>query len=176
MLVDHVQELQPPAIGGGIELEVHGPDLMRVCGLMAPHGAVGGPCPLLLSGSGPLKALLPPDPLHPLVIHTPALSPQHAVGHPPAPADVLGGDLPQPLPEFGLLEPRGAAAMALGAAVLAHNPTGEPLRCPVTLLQDNHRPAPAFRAQKFPSARSFSIAFSSSASASSFYSCGEAFG
>ena len=132
--------------------------------------AVGGPCPLLLSGSGPLKALLPPDPLHPFVIHAPALAPQHAVGHPPAPADVLGGDLPQPLPELDLLEPRDPAAMALGAAVLAHNPAGEPLRCPVTLLQDNHRPASAFRAQKFPSARSFSIAFSSSASASSFLS------
>ena len=158
MLVDHVQELQPPAIGGGIELEVHGPDLMRVFGLMAPLRAIDGPCPLLLSGNGPLKALLPPDPLHPLVIHAPALAPQHAVGHPPAPADVLGGDLPQPLPELGLLEPRDSAAMALGAAGLAHNPAGEPLRCPVTLLQDNHRPAPAFRAQKFPSARSFSIA------------------
>ena len=79
-------------------------------------------------GSEPLKALHPADPLHPLVIHAPALAPQHAVGHPPAPADVLGNDLTQPLPELGLLEPKGPAAMALGAAVLAHNPAGEPLR------------------------------------------------
>ena len=35
--VDHVQELEPPAIGGGIELEVHRPHLMRVLGLVAPH-------------------------------------------------------------------------------------------------------------------------------------------
>ena len=41
-----------------------------------------------------------------------------------------------------------------------------PAVLPVTLLQNNHRPAPAFRTQKFPSARSFYIAFSSSASAS----------
>jgi hypothetical protein len=37
VLVDHVEELQPPPIGGGIELEVHGPDLVRVLGLVTPN-------------------------------------------------------------------------------------------------------------------------------------------
>jgi hypothetical protein len=40
VLVDHVQELEPPPIGGGIELEIHGPPLVRVFGLMTPHRAV----------------------------------------------------------------------------------------------------------------------------------------
>ena len=37
VLVDHVQELEPPAIGGGVELEVHGPGLVGVFGLMTVH-------------------------------------------------------------------------------------------------------------------------------------------
>lgn len=42
--------------------------------------------------------------------------------------------------------------------------------------KDHDGPAPEFRAQKLLSARSLSIAFSSSASARSFHSFGEAFG
>jgi len=60
--------------------------------------------------------------------------------------------------------------MALGAAVLPHHPADEAFRSPVTILQNRDGPAAAFRAQKFPSARSLSIAFSSSASANSFFS------
>ena len=30
VLLDHVEELEPAAVSGGVELEVHGPDLMRV--------------------------------------------------------------------------------------------------------------------------------------------------
>ena len=52
VLINHVQKLQPSAIGGGIKLEVHGPDLMQAFGLMAPNGAVGRTSQLLLSGSG----------------------------------------------------------------------------------------------------------------------------
>jgi hypothetical protein len=43
-----------------------------------------GPGSLLLFGSGPLQALLPPEPVHPLVVHRLALPPQQAVGHPPS--------------------------------------------------------------------------------------------
>jgi hypothetical protein len=158
VLVDHVQEFQPPAIGGGVELEVHRPHLVRVCGLVTPHGAVGGTSPLLLSGSGPLQALLPPEPMHPLVVHRPALAPQHAVRHAPAPADVLGCDLPEPSPQLGLLDIDDFAAMPLGAAVLAHNPAGESLRYPEHGAQGLNSPAASFRAQKFPSASSYGFA------------------
>ena len=76
VLVDHVQELEPPAIGGGIELKVHSPHLVRVFGLVAPHRAVDGPSPLLLAGSGPLEPFLTPEAVHPLVVHQPTLAPQ----------------------------------------------------------------------------------------------------
>ncbi len=55
VLVDHVEVLQAPPIGGGIELEVHGPELVRVLGLVTPHGAVSQACPLLDSRGGPLQ-------------------------------------------------------------------------------------------------------------------------
>jgi len=41
VLVDHAQELEPPTNGGGIELEVHRPTLMRVLGLVTPRRGVG---------------------------------------------------------------------------------------------------------------------------------------
>jgi hypothetical protein len=129
---------------------------------VAPHRAVCWPCPLAFPWSGPLQAFLPPEPLHPLVVHRPALPPQQAVGHSPAPADVLSRDLTQAMPELGLLDRDDLSAMALGAAVRAHH----------------DGPAATLRAQKFPSTRShcfaeargYSIAFSSSASASGFLS------
>jgi len=66
--------------------------------------------------------------------------------------------------------------MALGAAMLTDHTAGQPLKSPVTLLQDRGGQATTLRAQKFPSARFFVIGLSSSASARSFHSFGEAFG
>jgi hypothetical protein len=40
VLVDHVQELESAAVGGGVELEIHGPHLMRAFGLITVNGAV----------------------------------------------------------------------------------------------------------------------------------------
>jgi hypothetical protein len=56
--------------------------------------------------------------------------------------------------------------MALGAAVLAHDPAGKALRNPEQSAQGLNSPAAPLRAQKFPSASSLSMALSSSASAS----------
>ena len=170
VLVDHVEELEPPAIGRGVELEVHRPDLVRVLSLVTSHRAVSRSCPLLLAGGGPLEALLAPEPVHPLVVYRPAFSPQQAVGHAPAPADVLSCDLAETMPQLGLLKIDDLADMALAAAVLAHQSADPPLGCPVTLLQDCDGPPATLRAQKFPSARSLSIALSSSASARSLLS------
>jgi hypothetical protein len=88
VLVDHVQELEPAPIGGGVELKVHGLDLVGMLGQVTPHCPVGRPCSLSLLWIGPLQAFLPQEPLHPLVIHGQALTLQQAVGHPAAPADV----------------------------------------------------------------------------------------
>jgi len=68
------------------------------------------------------------------------------VGHPAAPTDVLSRNLPQAMPELGLLQVDDLAAMAVRAAVLAHHPAGQAFRGPVTLLQDHDGPAAAFRA------------------------------
>ena len=81
---------------------------------------------------------------------------------------MFSGDVAETMPELGLLQVDDLGRMALGAAVLAHDPADLPLGCPVTLLQDRGGPTPPLRAQKFPSARSLSMAFSSSASARSF--------
>ncbi len=79
--------------------------------------------------------------MHPLVVHRPALAPQQSVDHPPSPADLLSSNVPEAMPELGLLNADGLAPMALGAAVLAHHPAGESLR-----------------AQKFPSSNSYCFA------------------
>lgn len=64
---------------------------MGMLTLVRPHGAFGGSCTLLLARSGALQAYLPPQPLHSLVIHHPALT-QKAIGHAAVPADVFGRD------------------------------------------------------------------------------------
>jgi len=83
VLADHVEELEPPPIGGGVELEVHGPHLVRMLGPVTAHRAIGGPCPLSIPGSRPLQAFLPPEPVHPFVVHQPAFPAQQAVSHLP---------------------------------------------------------------------------------------------
>jgi hypothetical protein len=118
VLVNDVQELETAAIGYGIKLEIHGPDLVGMFGPMSPHRAVRGPGPLALPKGGPLQAFFPPKPLHSLVIDGPAFPLEQTVGHPAAPADVLSGDLPKALSELGLLQVDDLGRMALGAAVL----------------------------------------------------------
>lgn len=46
---------------------------------MTPHRTVHRPSWLALPGSGPLKPLLPPEPLHPSVVHGPALRPEQEI-------------------------------------------------------------------------------------------------
>jgi hypothetical protein len=100
---------------------------MGMSGLMTPDRTIGWPGPLLLSRGRALEPFLPPEPVHPFVVHQPALSPEHAVRHPPAPADVLGCDLPETTPQLGFLNVDNFAGMSLRAAVLAHHPAGESL-------------------------------------------------
>jgi hypothetical protein len=72
---------------------------------------------------------------------------------------VLSSDLAEAAPELGFLDVDDTSAMALGAAVLAHHPAGEPLGNPEQDAQGLNSPAAPLRAQKFPSANSLSIAF-----------------
>jgi len=171
VLVTHLEELEPPPIGGGVELEVQCPHLVGMFSLVTPHRAVSGACQLLLARSRALESFLPPEPVQPFVVHQPAFPEQPEVSHPPSPSDVLSSDLPESTPELGFLDLYDLAAMALGAAVLAHHPLGKPLRKPEHGAQGLNSPAATLRAQKFPSANSLRMAFSSSASARSLLSC-----
>lgn len=63
VLVDHVEELEAPSIGGGVELKVHGPDLVRMLGRLTTYEAVSRPGPLLFAGSRALEPLLSPEPV-----------------------------------------------------------------------------------------------------------------
>jgi len=155
-------------MGCGVELEVHCPHLVGIFSLVTPHRAVNGARPLLLARVRALESFLPPEPVQPFVVHQPAFPAQQAVSHPPSPADVLSNDLPESTPELGLLDLDDPAAMALGAAVLAHHPAGKPLRNPDQGAQDLNSPAATLRAQKFSSANSLGMAVSSSDSAGSF--------
>ena len=77
MLIHHVQVLQPPTIGHGIVMKTHGPDLDKVLGLMTLLGVDGRTSPPLNSGSRSLEALLPPQPVYPLVVYSPAFPTEH---------------------------------------------------------------------------------------------------
>ena len=134
---------------------------------VTPHRAIGGPSPLAVLGSGPLQPFLSPVPLHPLVVHGPGFSPQQAVGHAPAPADVRrtvrcalqrSGDLAETMSELGLHQVDDLAAVALRTAVLAIHTANQALRCAVKLPQNRDDSAAKLRAQKFPSARSHCLA------------------
>ncbi len=126
VLVDHVEEFEPPAIDGGVELEVHGPDLVREFGLVTPHRAIVRTSPLLLARSRPLQTLLAPEPMHPLVVYQPTLAPQSAVCHPPAPADVLSSDFPEATPELDLLNVVGQSCRVGAGCCGADPPLGRP--------------------------------------------------
>jgi len=69
VLFYHFEELYSPRIDGGVELEVHGPHLVRVLGLVTPLLAISGPGTFLLARSRALEFLLPSEPVHPLVVH-----------------------------------------------------------------------------------------------------------
>jgi len=114
VLVDHVQQLEQPPLYGGVQLEIHRPNLAGVSNRVARHRSISGPGPLLLYGSGPLQALLPAEAVHSLVVRCPGLAPQQAISHATATADVLSGDLAKATPEIGLLDVDNISTMALG--------------------------------------------------------------
>ena len=76
-LVDHRQELQGPAFAGPLEHEVVRPHVVAIRRSEPDTGPVIEPQPTALGMSGGhLQPLPSPDPLHSLVIHSPAVSRQ----------------------------------------------------------------------------------------------------
>ena len=114
VLVDHVQELEHPPVGGLVELEVEGPHHV---GPDRAHGADGdadAPERLLASCVGHTQAFVSPQAVDPLVVDPPAgLSGRR--GRPaPAPAGPAAGEVPQERPQGQLVVGRAPAGRGAG--------------------------------------------------------------
>ena len=128
------------------------------------------PSPVPLRGSpGHVQALLPPDPLHALVVHLPPAPSQATRSHPMSSTGPLSADLPKLTPKPVLL---GVIVrlVALGAPGLAHHLAGPALAHLQLLLEMTHGLSFARRAYHFPSANSFNAWLSSDRSATSRFS------
>ncbi len=160
-LVDHVQELEEPPVGGLVELEVQRPHMIRPYSAEPPGGHGRGAEPLALAP--PLRdpqAFLAPQPLRPLAVHAPALVEQQLMGAAVPPPRPAARDPAQVGPQR-LIVARARRLVALGRAVLADDRARPPLRQSQAVLQHPDRLAPTRRAHQFPLAISFSAATSS---------------
>ena len=91
-LVDDVAQLQPPAIGGLVELEVDGPHLV---GSLGPQQlTVGQATALAFAGRWSPQPFFSPQPAGALAIDDVTLPAQDRVRRLPAPPRVAAGDLP----------------------------------------------------------------------------------
>ena len=163
VLVDDVGQLQPPAIGGLVELEVDRPDVIGPLGTQ-PLGGAGRDTAAFADPDRSAQALLAPQPLHALVVdpgpRLAGLPAQHPPHHPPAPPRMRPGQLAQPVTQPRLVVRPNWSRATLGRAMLAGDPTRATLRDPEALPQGHHGPAAPLRGQKFPSASSLSMSMS----------------
>jgi hypothetical protein len=116
-----------------------------------------------------LKSLPPPDPLYPLMVDTPAFSPQHGCYPAVAVTPELTGQFDNTLHEPFLVL-RHLADVLLGGTRLTQYPTRPSLRHSKLLTHMSDRPAEFSRAQKFPRTASLRMSLSNDRSATSFLS------
>ena len=153
------QEAPGPPVLRPLVDAVVGPDVVRPLHPATRAGASGGPEPPLVRGAGHPQPLLPPAPLHPLVVHAPALGPQQG-------RDAAGAVAPEAprqgdqAGDQGGLVPRHPGRAPLCPARLGQPPTRPPLRDGHDGLHVRDRLPPARQAQKFPDATSLRIALS----------------
>src|SRR6516165_3987562 len=164
-LIDHVEQLQHPPVGGLVELKIERPHLV---GTLRPQALrrnrrLAQPAALALALRHP-QPLLPPQALHPLAIHLPALLPQVMVRTAVPPAWTALGELAQLGAQRRVILTR-LGLVTLRGAMLADHPACPALADAETVAQDRDRPAPADWAYQFPLAISFSATTSSSLSA-----------
>lgn len=79
VFIHNIQDLESTAVHRLVELEVNRPHVVRVLGFQQLPRTVGMAGPLAPARQRPLEPILPPDPLHPLVIDAPAAEPQPLV-------------------------------------------------------------------------------------------------
>ena len=123
-LVGDVEQLERLEVGGLVELEVDGPDVVRVGG--PQPGAVGdrGPDPGALLGLlEDAKSLVTAQALDPLVVHAVALPAQDRRHAAIAVAGVGPGQVSEPGPQVLLFGAGDRGGPALGGAGLADGPT-----------------------------------------------------
>ena len=141
--------------------------MIRVLGAQLGGGAVAQSASLVAPLRGPLQLIGPPQPQGALGIHCQALAGGDLVSLALAPAGMTPREPAQPLPVSNVGIRALGPGPTLGRAGLAHNTTRTTLRHPEPIHQPFHSDPATIRGHHFPSERSFSIALSSSASASS---------
>ena len=124
---------RPQALARGQEivLEVHGPALVRRCGLQ--HGLALDPGQSLPLALAHLQALLDIDSVHRLVVDLPALAAKQGMQAPIAETPALARQLLEPLAQRGPLLP--ARSVLPGRKVEDGQPAGAALRQTVRLDQ-----------------------------------------
>ena len=143
-LIHHVQHAILPSVMGAILHEVVRPDMVGPFRAETDAGTVAWPDPAALRLPGrDLQPLLPPDPLHPLVVDHPARRiPQHGGNLPVAQPAVLPGQGHKVVRQLLLVFP-APRDLALCRPVLAERRTGPALRDRQSLPDvRDARPAP----------------------------------
>jgi hypothetical protein len=92
VLIDHVEQLQDPPVGGLVELVVQRPHMVRVLGSQPVRWTRGGADPLAFAPLGRhAEAFLAPSPLHGLAVDRPALLQEPGVGRGDSPTSDMRG-------------------------------------------------------------------------------------
>jgi hypothetical protein len=93
VLIDHVEQLQDPAVGGLVELVVQRPHVVRVLGGQPIRRTGRGAEPLAFAPPDrDAQAFLAPQPLDGLAVHPPALLAELGVGAAIAPAGMSSAE------------------------------------------------------------------------------------
>ena len=168
-LVDHRQELQGPAFAGPLEHEVVRPNVVAIRRSEPDTGPVIEPQPTALGMSdGHLQPLPSPDPLHSLVIHSPAISRQQGRDPPVAIPPVFAGQRDDVGGQNRLVVCH-PGRVSLGASHLSQHTARPTLGNGQHLADVPNRLTSTRRAQKFPREVSFRIEMSRAWSATSLF-------
>ena len=147
VFVDDGHNLDRSSVGGGVELEVDGPDLIRGVGLR-PVGRCASAGAFTSSPVRHAQPFLAPEPLDLLVVDVPALGVGIVISRPEPPPRVVLGVAAKPDPQRRVRTGCGGACRLspLCGSVLPGDPAGEPFAHAHHTDEVSHGRPPAFRA------------------------------